>query len=182
LVASCRDWRKQIVGERQSGISFMPDWSPESRPLDRDVFAAVAAIGEVRQLGFYEPTLTDDGLAQLAGLRQVETLIAPGSPISDSSAPVLANYQELTWLELTDSQLTDAAVPHLLKLKKLEVLRIQGTRITDQGARQLAALSNLRDLSLGDSERNPMPISVACREELQRQLPGCGINGTFRAD
>ena len=172
-----RTWRERILGDLQRNVSFM-----EGPPLSAETFDAIAAISELRMLCFDESMLSDDGLARLNGLRHLETFVAPRCDITDRSAPVLAGFQELKWLELSDTPITDAAVPHLIKLQKLEVLRIQGSRITDRGFAQLASLPNLTELSIGDSERNPMPVSVRCHDEVQHRLPNCHINGTFRAE
>jgi hypothetical protein len=170
-----RTWRERLLGDLQRDVQFTA-----GPPLSAETFDAVAAIGEVKMLGFHEARLNDDGLARLGGLRHIETLVAHGCAITDRSAPVLASFQKLRWLELSDTQITDAGVPHLVKLQKLAVLRIQGTKITDRGFAQLAALKNLRDLTIGDSPNNPMPVSVKCRDEVQRALPNCRFNGTFR--
>jgi hypothetical protein len=177
ILGHCPHWREQIAQDRQWGIFFA-----ETRPLGPETFAAVASIGEVRNLGFYEGTLTDEGLARLAGLRNVESLTAIASPITDHAAPLLAQFQQLTWLNLDDTQLTDAAVPHLVKLQKLQVLRLQGTRLTDRGFVQLASLSNLSELSIGNTQRNPMRVSERGYDEVKRRLPNCQINGTFLAE
>jgi hypothetical protein len=171
-----RSWREILFGEQYRGVDFT-----DGRPLTGQTLEAVAAISEAKLLSFHGGVLSDDHVARLAGLRQVETFIASGSPLTDRSAEVVGRWSELKWLELNDTQLTDAAVPHLIKLQKLEVLRIQGTKITDHGFAQLAALKNLKDLTIGDSPNRPMPVSVQCRDELQRALPNCRFNGTFYA-
>jgi hypothetical protein len=172
-----RTWREQLLGDRLRMVNF-----PEGQPLSSEALAAVATIHEVRHLQLDLTNLNDEGLAKLAGLRRLETLQLRGTRITDRSAAVLAGFQELKWLELDDTQLTDAAAPHLAKLQKLEVLRIQGTRLTDRGFAQLAALKNLRDLSIGDSPKNPMPVSLRCHDQVQQALPNCRLNGTFRGD
>jgi hypothetical protein len=172
-----RSWREILFGDQYRGIDFT-----DGKPLAGETLDAVAAIGEVKLLSFHGGVLSDDHVRRLAGLRQVETFIASGSPLTDRSAEVIAGWPELKWLELDDTQLTDAAVPHLIKLQKLEVLRIQGTKITDGGFAQLAALKNLRELSIGDSASHPMPVSLKCHDEVQRALPNCRLNGTFRLE
>lgn len=171
-----RSWREILFGEQYRGVDFT-----DGRPLADDALDAVAAISEVKLLSFHGGVLSDDQVQRLADLRQVETFIASGSPLTDRSAEVVAGWPELKWLQLDDTQLTDAAMPHLIRLQKLEVLRIQGTKITDRGFAQLAALKNLKDLTIGDSPGRPMPVSVRCRDELQRALPNCRFNGTFYA-
>ena len=171
-----RPWREILFGEQYRGVDFT-----DGKPLAGETLDAVAAISEVKLLSFHGGVLYDDHTQRLADLRQVETFIASGSPLTDRTAEVVAGWPELKWLELNDTQLTDAAIPHLIKLQKLEVLRIQGTRITDRGFAQLAALKNLKDLTIGDSPNRPMPVSLQCRDELQRTLPNCRFNGTFYA-
>ena len=171
-----RTWRELLFGDQQRGIDFT-----DGRPLAGQTLDAVAAISEVKDLSFHGGVLTDDHVTRLAALRQVETFIASGSPLTDRTAEVVAEWPELNWLELNDTQLTDDAAGHLIKLQKLEVLRIQGTSITDRGFAQLSALKNLKDLTIGDSPNRPMPVSVQCRDELQRALPNCRFNGTFYA-
>ena len=49
-------------------------------------------IGEVKLLSFHEGVLTDDHAERLAGLRQVETFVASGSPLTGCALALLIMY------------------------------------------------------------------------------------------
>jgi hypothetical protein len=170
-----RTWRERLFGDCQRGVLLFHDDDISAGTLD-----AITSIREVRSLGFHRTRLDDDGLERLRGLRKVQYLNLCGCQITDRSAPVLADFQDLQWLDIDDTQFTDAAVPQLAKLPKLQVLHLQGTKITDRGFAQLGSLANLSEISIGDSKHHPMPVSVRCRDEVQRRLPKCVIYGTFR--
>ncbi len=87
--------------------------------------------------------LTDDGCVHLGKMTQLTDLWIGcvderRSPITDEGLAQLANLTELDTLELQHSQVTNDGLPHLAKLKKLRWLILDSTPVTDASALQAA--------------------------------------------
>jgi len=124
---------------------------------------------EIRRLFLTRTSLTDQGLLQLNGLRNLRWLEAidtritgpglaalqdahgllyldlSGCPLADEGLQHLAGAQELFTLCLNDTNVTDAGMVHIKQLHGLAELELSGTRVTDIGLQELDAL-NLQKL------------------------------------
>lgn len=116
---------------------------PDSRLTDN----GLAVIGGMTQLeNLVIPShqnITDAGVAKLSNLKGLMLLNLTRTNITDASMPVIAQNQSLEKLFLSFTGLTDASVPYLKQLKGLQRLDIQGKGITQKGFEELkAALPN----------------------------------------
>jgi len=89
--------------------------------------------------------ITDKGLKQLAGLKNVKVL------------------------NLYDTKVTDAGLKGLAALKDLEALDLRATPVTDKGLKELTPLKQLRQLLLDKG------ISDDAVTALQKALPDCKV-------
>jgi len=96
--------------------------------------------------------LTDNGLENLAGLKQLERLHLNGTGITDAGVAHLSGLTGLKVLDLSGTQITDAAMPHLTGLVRLKGLFIENTRVTDEGLMQLAGMPSLKVVKAIGSE------------------------------
>jgi len=118
---------------------------PDSRLTDN----GLAVIGGMTQLeNLVIPShqnITDAGVARLGNLTNLNLLNLTRTKITDASVPVIAQNKNLEKLFLSYTGITDAALPYLQQLRGLQRLDIQGTGITEAGLAQLkAALPNAR--------------------------------------
>jgi hypothetical protein len=78
--------------------------------------------------------------------RSVEDIVSLAlcrSPVTDAGLRELAGLRNLTWLDLRDTRVTDAGLKELAGLKNLATLLLQDTKVTDAGvAELLKALPN----------------------------------------
>ena len=95
----------------------------EHNPLTDDDLKRIAALGHLQELHLGRTSVTDAGLAALAGLTSLER-----------------------------TRVTDAGLKALAGLRNLRFLGLSGTRVTDAGLRELGALSNLAELDLRGTE------------------------------
>jgi hypothetical protein len=58
-------------------------------------------------------------------------------PVTDAGLRELAGLKNLTWLDLRDTRVTDAGLKHLAGLKNLATLYLQDTQVTDAGVAEL---------------------------------------------
>lgn len=82
---------------------------------------------------------TDQGLAYLAGMTQLQVLsLGLGeNEITDDGLKNLSGLAQLKQLDLQRSKITDAGLTHLRGLKKLERFFYSGSKVTDEGFREL---------------------------------------------
>lgn len=86
-----------------------------------------------------KPHITDDGLAYLSDLFQLEELLAGYNPITNSGLQHLRNLDNLRVLALNYTLITDAGLESLAMLKNLKTLNVSGTKVTSAGVAKLQA-------------------------------------------
>jgi hypothetical protein len=92
--------------------------------------------------------VTDTGLKELVGLKNLRRLDLQTTRVTDAALKTLATFENLEDLSLGHTQVTLAGLKGLAGLTNLRKLDLQGTRVTDAGMKELTALTNLRSLNL----------------------------------
>jgi len=91
------------------------------------------------------PRVTDDHLAQLTGLRELQGLGLACADVTDSGLVHLQGMHELRNLGLEHTLITDAGLTRLKSLAKLQTVDLHGTKVTAAGIAELQeALPHLR--------------------------------------
>ncbi len=121
------------------------------------IWAPSPVFGGLSDSNWPEPPVTPRGLAQLAGLQDLEYLDLRDTVITDQHLEQLGRFQHLKDLRLgahsddspaAGSRITDQGISHLKHLTRLDTLFLDYLPITDEGVAHLTSLTNLRDLSL----------------------------------
>ena len=108
----------------------------------------LAGLKQLRTLNLWATKVTDAGLKGLAGLKQLQSLNLESTKVTGAGLKELAGLTQLQSLSLAGTQLTDAGLNELARLKQLQSLSLAGTQLTDAGLKELAGLKQLRTLSL----------------------------------
>ncbi|TWT32685.1 leucine-rich repeat domain-containing protein [Blastopirellula retiformator] len=147
-------------------------------PPDRDATDQNETVAKFREIGLevgrngedqiqvvatrYPLLLTDQELAIVDGLPELEVLDLRGAPITNQALVHIENLPKLQELYLGGSVITDVeqtlfrttitddALPHITKLKTLRLLSLARTGVTDAAIPPLAELPNLETLFLVD--------------------------------
>jgi Leucine-rich repeat (LRR) protein len=93
--------------------------------------------------------MTDDTLAHVKGLMQLQSLLLWSEQVTDAG---LASFKELVQireLDLSCARITDGGLKNLKKLTRLRKLSISGEHISDAGLECLKGLTQLRELGIG---------------------------------
>jgi Leucine-rich repeat (LRR) protein len=93
-------------------------------------------------------TVTDNELAYLGGLTEVETIDLSGTTISSTGMVYLSDLPRLRYLYLTFTKVDDAGLEHIGKLKELRWLILRDTEVTDEGLQHLQGLAKLELLNM----------------------------------
>ncbi len=94
------------------------------------------------------PQVADADLMNLKEFPKLQAL-AVGGKVTDAGLAQLAGLTELQSLELTSPKITDAGLSQLKPLVKLQTLSLHGTKVTDAGLDQLQPFEGLQTLDLG---------------------------------
>lgn len=97
-----------------------------------------------------ETTVDDKGMASLAKIKTLETVMLDGLWISEEGLKPLVAIEGLVELTLAQSLAGDEALSVIAQMKNLCRLRLAKTAITSHGLRAISVLSKLRDLDLSE--------------------------------
>jgi Leucine-rich repeat (LRR) protein len=112
------------------------------------------------------PQITDEGIKELAGLKNLQTLHLTFTKVTHVGLKSLAGLQELQSLNLSGAQVTDAALKALAGFRKMQTLGLAAGRFTDDGLKELARLKNLHYVDLSFTKVTGTGVA-----ELQKALP-----------
>ena len=115
------------------------------------VLAHVGGLSQLEWLALDGSAVTDSGLAHLHGLQNLRSLLLSKTYITDGGLRHIAELSNLSYLSLDKTAVTDAGLAHLERLTRLKNLELEGTRVTDAGARSISRLTALETLWLSDT-------------------------------
>jgi Leucine-rich repeat (LRR) protein len=121
----------------------------ESSSIGDADLALLGDLAGTRHLKLKRADISDAGLAHLAGLTQLETLVLQGEPrVSDAGLAHLSGLSQLRTLNLGRSEVTDEGLAAIRDLTQLRLLRLGSSRITGAGLAHLREMKELRNLIL----------------------------------
>ena len=94
--------------------------------------------------------VTDEGLAHVEGLTQLQHLELASTKVTDVGLGHLKGLTQLLSLNLQFTKVSDAGLEHLKGLTNLKSLCLRGTQVTDAGLEHLKGLTELETLALGN--------------------------------
>jgi Leucine-rich repeat (LRR) protein len=104
------------------------------------------SAADVRTLHLSMTGVTDAGLKELTGLKNLTTLELNSARVTDAGLKELAAFKKLTTLDLSGTKVTDAGLKDLAALKNLTTLYLTTTGVKGAGLKDLAPLRNLTTL------------------------------------
>ncbi len=107
------------------------------RYLTNDTIAESLTLSPADAGGIGGHRITDDGLAHLTKLPELESLMLWDTAITDAGLEQLLRLPKLTELKITSPQITDDSVDTLARMQQLEVLYVSGMCISNKGVREL---------------------------------------------
>jgi hypothetical protein len=122
----------------------------EARSVTDAGVAHLAGLRNLRMVHINDSNLTDDSLVLLSSLPRIEELSLEQNHFSDEGLRRLQGRERLKrlYIGMGDSRITDAGLAHLLSFQKLELLDLQNSKVTVRGLEQLEGLANLKTLWL----------------------------------
>lgn len=128
---------------------FNDDWMP-----------SLAQLTNLKVLRFTNNgKLTDAGMAQLAGLKNLENFSFVGTQMTGKAYARFEGFTKLTRVSHRGSSIDDEGLRQLCDhLPNLESISLAHAKFTDAGAPHLAKLSQLKGLELGTSKATPQAL------------------------
>jgi hypothetical protein len=117
------------------------------------VLARVARLPGVRWLTLMGNQATDEGLRHIGTMTGLEVLfIWDASSVTDAGVAHLAGLKNLKAVHINDSNLTDASLALLSGLPSIESLSLPGNRFSDAGLARLTGKERLNGLYIGQGD------------------------------
>jgi hypothetical protein len=104
--------------------------------------------GPVLAISLNETGVTDDGLAVVKELQNVQYLSVARTRVTDAGLAHLEALTTLEYLDLDDTRVTDAGLAHLAGLSRLNTISLQSVPVTSAGLAHMKGLTALRDVYL----------------------------------
>jgi internalin A len=177
------EWLIRAIGVdyfgRVAGVSCLHRVSVPG--YDRTFTAHFKSLGDLTDLDLSFTAVTDDGLANLAGLTNLVTLNLEGTQITDAGLIHLERLTKIETLYLPDNRITDAGLSHLTGLAKLSRLCLQrDPQVTDSELETADRSDRMIHIAIGhaNSEKSlavpPRDRSRACRQH-PAEIPGSAL-------
>lgn len=146
---------------RQLPLTYLWLWQIK---LDESRFTQIGELTQLEELQIRQMPLRDEDLANLRTLSSLKRLVFDSETVSDGGIAHLAGLTSMEDLALSVS-MTDAGLSYLTNMSKLHRLQIKGDFL-DEGLRHLEKLKALRTLRITSGN----DFSHASLEQLQKKL------------
>ena len=145
---------------------FNDDWMP-----------SLAKLTNLKALRFTNNgKLTDAGMGQLAGLKNLENFSFVGTQMTGKAYAQFEGFTKLTRVSHRGSSIDDEGLRQLCDhLPNLESISLAHARFTDDGAPHLAKLTKLKGLELGTSKATPQALKHIAKLPLEYLQLGEGF-------
>lgn len=155
-----------------------------------DDLAGIPDVARIKNLSLGRTSVTDAGLARLAGCKNLEwldlsltaasdeglkcfatatglqQLFLEGTKLTDAGLDTVGGFKQLAELDLSKLQITDGGLAAIAGLKNLKILYLTGSPITDAGLTHLRGLKQLETLEISGTQ-----ITAEGLKNLQASLP-----------
>lgn len=163
--------------EHVGHLSTLESLNIISTKLNDDWMPSLAKLTNLKSLRFTNNgKLTDAGMAQLAGLKNLETFSFVGTQMTGKAYAHFEGFTKLTRVSHRGSSIDDEGLRQLCDhLPNLESLSLAHARFTDVGAPQLAKLTKLKGLEVGAAKATPQSLKHIAKLPLEYLQLGEGF-------
>lgn len=163
-------WLREAMGEHYFQRVAIVNFDVGSDPTDADL-EVYRDLPDVRQISLRKRrSITDAGLVNLAGLKQLRVLALQGTLVTGPGLRHIRGCRKLELLALYNTPLTDEGLSHLADLPNLKWLMLSDTDVTDKGLSYLTQLKSLQKLELRGTHVTREGIM-----QIEKALPKCKI-------
>jgi hypothetical protein len=120
--------------------------------LTAEDLRGIGRITTLKELRLSRSTISDAGVNELTGLKQLQILDLSQTDLTDRGVQGLEGMTDLEILKLSKTKITDAGLKSLGKLKNLRTLGLSQNQIGDAGLKALRGLEKLTSLDLSATQ------------------------------
>ena len=137
-------------------------------PCD-DIFAQLAGQSGIKQLLLQRTQATDRGLEHVGRMTGLEALyIWDAASITDAGVAHLAGLKNLQKIHIDNSQITDQSLVLLSSLPKIEELSLQSGHFSDEGFLHLKGENTLKQLAAGRGDLQVTDAGLAHMKDFKK--------------
>ncbi len=140
--------RLKIRGRSLKSLTGLRYLDVNMTRFDDQGMQSLAGMKNLERLLARDTLITDEGLKALSGLTGLRELDLHATRISDAGLEYLRPLTKLRKLNILGAQVTDSGLDVLLGMTELEELNVYRTKITNSGLARLQALRHLRNLDV----------------------------------
>lgn len=148
------EWMRARIGRGLPGVQatqYVGSLHVMGPEFDDDDMPLIANFERLEELHFYATGVTNAGLANLSGLKELTVLVLDPQ-VSDAGLVHLSELTNLATLDLVGARIEGDGLRHLCGLSRLQNLYLTGTPLADPGLKAIAALRSLEKLNLSYTE------------------------------
>jgi hypothetical protein len=142
-----------------------------STNLSDEALANLAGLAELKELGLWGTRVTNKGMAHLAGLSKLESLNLNETAVTDAGLEHLKNLAALKKLYLNGSKVSDAGLAHLAGLKQLVWVDAYGTSVTPAAAAAFREKHPETEVVVSEGDEGASPNDAASMAEATAEQP-----------
>src|SRR5450631_1322361 len=172
-----------LAKPKLSVFSQLRDLDLSDNPFTDEGMASLAGLRNLKHLILRNTLVTDDGLKYLQNLTALEELDLSGTRITGLGLQHLSNLKSIRSLNLLGAQVPDDFMDILAGMKSLEVLNLYRTLVTNSGLASLHSLKNLTDVDVRYSRvtSNGVEALRAALPDVKVRFDGVALSRTPRA-
>jgi hypothetical protein len=145
-----------------------------------DDLAKIAQLDQLQKLNLSYTKISDLGLEHLRPLRHVTYLNCYYCEyLSDGGIAFLKQWDNLEYLNVRGTEVTSRVFEHLSNMKKLKTLDVGCSRVNDDGFDALASLEKLEELHIGGDKMTGRALPLL---RLLPSLKRLDVDGSQRTD
>lgn len=122
----------------------------EGVPMTNDHLAKLGRVKSLVQIEINDGSISDEGIAQLTGLGNLESLTVANNAITDASMPSFAKMKKLNMLNLNGTQV-NGGYDALSGLPNLQWMLLGGLKISDADATAISQFPAITHVTLKDT-------------------------------
>jgi hypothetical protein len=142
-------------------------WSPN---VTDEGMANLDNLTEVETLAIDFTPVSDDGLKHLSSMSNLQFLSLAGTNVKGKGLRYLTHLNRLCYLNLWAAPFTDNGLKLVMEISKIERLELGATQITDDGVRYFAGSKTLRGVGLGRTSITDRNLEVLLNLPTLRSL------------
>jgi hypothetical protein len=128
--------------------------------------ARLSGMDQLEWLDLSFTSIGDEGLAQFSAAMKLNQLNLEATRVTDAGLDVVAQFRQLEELDLSQTVIGDEGVAKLVPLTRLKILWLTGTSTSDVGLSVLSALRNLEQLDVSGTR-----VTRDALDSLKKRLP-----------